>query len=281
MKLLNDDTPIEVYKVGKKKVHVKREDLCTPSPGPTFSKVRGLLPKLLELKYLGYKNIGYTESSISMAGWGVAWICSMLDLNCIIFDPQYVSCGQEHLKVLEYHREKWKELNATVLPVKAGMVRVNYHVCSKTLKENYEKSIMLPLGLPFSETISATEEIAEEEAELKNYKSVVTCIGSGTICAGLLKTFSGKSRLYGVMTRSGNVRRKRKVILDKAGMIEEGLLGTKVNFDIIDPGWEYTKSSQAECPFPCHAYYDLKAWQWLTENIDRLETPILFWNIGS
>jgi hypothetical protein len=87
--------------------------------------------------------------------------------------------------------------------------------------------------------------------------------------------------VYGVMSRTGNIVAKKKAILYKAGVVADGLLGKEIDFHCIDPGWQYTTPSECACPFPCHKFYDLKAWEWLMENIDKLRPPILFWNIGS
>jgi len=253
-----------------------------PEGGPPFSKVRGLLLHLEALKAQGYKTVGYTESSISMAGWGVAWLAPKVGLKAVIFDPQYkTDCGKpDHLKVLDFHRSKWKQLGAEIRPVPAGMVKVNYNICKSRLEKDYN-AIMLPLGLPLKETIRATELIAFKEAQRANYGTVVVCIGSGTICAGLIRGFPASVVINGVMSRSGDVQRKRKEILTKGQIIEDGLLGGIVNFVCIDPGWEYTEKSKIKELFPCHPYYDLKAWEWLVDNVEELEQPVLFWNIGS
>ena len=258
---------------------MKREDLCTPPPGPTFSKVRGLLKRLQTLKAQGIEVVGYTESSISMAGWGVAWLAPQVGLKAVIYDPQYSKNNtDDHLKVLNFHRTKWKELGAEIIPIKAGMVKVNYNICKCALAKRYSNSIMLPLGLPFQETIDETARIAGEYKG--QFKSVVICIGSGTICAGVIKGMPD-AFVYGVMSREGNVTNKYESVVGKARILEEGLLGKKINFQCVNPEWQYTQRSYVEAPFPCHDWYDLKAWQWLVENIDQLESPVLFWNIGS
>jgi len=272
-------TPIEVYN----DIYVKRDDLCFEYPAPPFSKCRGLLMHLAKLKKQGYKYIGYTETSISMAGWGVAWACQELGLTAIIFDPQY----KDTPEVLKYHRKQWKKFNPIILPIKAGMAAVNINICKQWLKQDYPtNSIMLPLGLPFEETIEATA--IETNITLKKYKTkkfptIVTCVGSGTIVAGILKgaTYDNISRqLYGVMTRSGDVKIKKNKILSKAGIIDGELFKPEIELILINPGWEYTQKSLVSCPFPCHSYYDLKAWEWLIKNRDKLIEPILFWNIG-
>jgi len=278
--ILNDNTPIEQYQIQGKFIFVKREDLCTLPPGPTFSKVRGLLKCLEKLKSNGIETVGYTESSVSMAGWGTAWLAPKVGLKAVIYDPQYVENNkdQEHLKVLNFHRKKWQELGAEIIPIKAGMVKVNYNICKKNLAQRYPNSVMLPLGLPFQETIDETARIASQCNG--KFKSVVVCIGSGTICAGIIKGMPS-THVYGIMSRSGNVFNKKKSILSKAVILDQGLIGLNLDFDCIDPGWKYTQRSYVDCPFPCHPYYDLKAFEWMVKHIDELQEPILFWNIGS
>jgi len=278
--VLNVNTPIEEYRIENRIVYVKREDLCTPPPGPTFSKVRGLLKHLQYLKSQGIETVGYTETSISQAGWGVAWLAPKIGLKAVIYDPQYSNTNKniDAMQVLVFHRAQWKKLNAEIIPIKAGMAKVNYNICKKNLVEKYPNSIMLPLGLPFQETIDETARIASQyEAR---FKSVVICIGSGTICAGIIKGMPSV-HVYGIMSRSGNIFNKRRSILAKAKFMEGGLMGKLRDFECINPGWEYTQRSYTNCPFPCHPYYDLKAWEWLIENIGTLKEPILFWNIGS
>ena len=82
------------------------------------------------------------------------------------------------------------------------------------------------------------------------------------------------------MCRTGNVKLKLKNIEKKAGIQNNGLFKSKVNFNLINPGWGYTENSKAVCPFPCNPFYDKKAWEWLINNEFKLKSPILFWNIG-
>lgn len=277
--MIIDNTPIETYPVDGIDIYVKREDLCVQRPGPPFSKMRGLFAYLSTLKQRGISTVGYTESSISMAGWGVAWLAQKLDMTAVIYDPQYSESNKkDHLSVLEYHRQQWKAAGAEIRPIKAGMVKVNYNICSKLLQQEFPGAIMLPLGLPLQETVDATAAIAAEYDG--HFSSVVVCIGSGTICAGLVKGMR-RCEIYGIMSRSGNESIKHQSIIKKAGVLNGGLLGRGAFLDCIDLGMEYTEKCDVEIPFPCHSYYDAKAWKWLTQNIQRIMKPILFWNIGS
>jgi len=220
-----------------------------------------------------------------MAGWGVAWLAPLIGLKAVIFDPRYsTTCGRpKHLDVLDFHRSKWKELGADILPVDAGMVKVNYNICKNELEKKYPNSIMLPLGLPFEETVEETARIAHWYDG--HFKNVVVCIGSGTICAGLVRGLPS-AKVIGIMSRSPGSKKaaiiKGTQILEKSGVLIAGLFGRPDSgLSVFDPGWQYTEPSENPAPFPCHPYYDLKAWEWLTDHVKELEPPILFWNIGS
>jgi len=267
------ETPVEIYKIGDIDVLVKREDMAIKYPAPPFSKVRGLISNLNKLKIKGFKIIGYTETSVSMAGWGVAWACKELGLKAIIFDPQY----KKTPSLLKYHRKQWKKFDAELIPIKAGRAKVNWYI-SKKILQKYLDSILLPLGLPFEETVLETKIQAEKCLDKYKPKSIVVNVGSGTICSGIIQA-ANYAKVYGIMGRTGDIIKKKKFIQQKSGFILNGLLKNR-ELILEDPGWKYAERSIIKCPFSCHPYYDLKAWEWLIKNIKKLERPILFWNIG-
>lgn len=270
-------TPIKDYIYQDAFFWVKREDMSCSFPGPPFSKIRGLMPVLERLKREGKTHIGYTETSISMAGWGVAWGCKQLGLKAVIFDPQY----KKTPKLLIFHRKMWKRFDASIIPIKAGMAKVNYYICKKDLIKYYgDKAEMLPLGLPFKETIQAAEKEAIETRlhSIIDFETIVICVGSGTVAAGVVSGFKDKT-IFGIMSRTGDIKRKNKIICQKGQFDTEGLF--KIDFRLIDPGWKYTESCDIDIPFPCHPYYDAKAFKWMIENYNDLKKPVLFWNIGS
>ncbi len=271
-------TPVETYTVADRPVLVKREDLCAPPGAPPFSKIRGLFVHLTKLKAAGYQVVGYVETCISMAGWGVAWACEQLGLRAVIFDPQY----KQTPAVLAYHRKQWARYPVTLIPQQAGMARVNWNIARNQLLAQYGPSaILLPLGLPLAESIEASAVEAARAASATPFDAVVVNVGSGTIAAGVWRGLrTGQGTVYGVMGRTGDVTRKQRLIERKAGVSSAGLFKAPWRFELIDPGWQYTDKSVHPCPFPCHAYYDRKAWQWLCENIDAIPGQILFWNIG-
>jgi hypothetical protein len=230
------------------------------------------------LKKSGFSTVGYAESAISMAGWGVAWCAKMLDMKAVIYDPQY---KRETPKLLEIHRKEWAKYDPVTVGVPAGRTKINFYFAKKHLQENYPKSIMIPIGLRVQETVDATG--AEWVRTMDNFQPDVTVVpvGSGTILAGILKYAKElDGELVGVMCYTGSQNRKAKSIFAKAGKSPGALLFPAVNMSLVDAGWEYTEYATTYCPFPCHPYYDLKAWDWLVKNMKVLKGKVLFWNIG-
>ena len=273
------DTPVEEHTIEGKAFLVKREDLACPPPGPPFSKIRGLWVHMQKLKQSGVTTVGYVETAISMAGIGVAWVGKELDMKAIIYDPQY-SPNHPARATHESHRRKWKEFGAEIIPLKPLMTKINFNIARKLLAEDHER-VMLPLGLPFQETV---EETAQQvvKTDLTGIKTIVVCVGSGTICAGIAKGVSRlriRPKIIGVMCRTGNRDQKKKNVAQKAGVEFDGLFG--IQLDIINPGWEYIDREEITPPFPCNPFYDQKALRYLLDHYNRLVKPLFFWNIGS
>jgi len=274
------NTPVEKHLIEGQEIYVKREDLSCLSPGPPFAKVRGLYPVLEKLKREGIKVVGYTETSISMAGWGISYFCKSLGMKSVIFMPRYKD-GLRHNQ--EFQISKWREFEAEIIPIeKPNRMAINFYRARKILTERYASSVMLSQGLPFEETV---QEVSIQASSISShFKTIISCIGSGAMIAGILRDLSFKKIcngaapfVYGILVSKKDPAIMKKRILKMAGM--GGFI--KNSLSIIDYGYEYVDKEVCDCPFPCNIYYDRKAWKWLMDNITIIEKPILFWNIGA
>ena len=278
MKKPKEGTPIQIVDKMGVRAFVKREDMAVDPPAPPFSKIRGLYSHLKKLKSRGVSVVGYTETAISMAGWGVAWVCSELGMKAVLYDPQYKVTPP----LLKFHRKQWIQFEPEIVPIPAGRAKVGYYISRKHLLDAYgPNAVMLGLGIPLEETIAetATEWRRTMDGLPEPPGTTVVNVGSGTICAGIVRGWKeGEGKIIGVLGRSGSIWSKTRYIQTRAGQDVNGLLGPP--FKMIDQGWKYTEKSRYKSPFPCHPYYDMKAWEWLSENINNLEPPVLFWNIG-
>jgi len=139
------------------------------------------------------------------------------------------------------------------------------------------------LKLPESITENAAEAV-RTAPHLPPSGTLVISISSGTVAAGVLLGFAQAGLLdnYNVILHMGYSRSQdatREYIEKVSGLS----LGDRIKF--IDEGYGYADAApkNAQAPFPCNKFYDLKAYHWLSKQ-DPEEVrgwgPVVFWNIG-
>jgi hypothetical protein len=256
---------------------VKREDLCSPSPGPSFSKLRGVEARLRKLKAEGVTEIGVLDTIHSKAGWGVSWLCSELELECYNFYPVYK--GEDGLRE---NQEMSASLGAVMMPLKAGRSSILFHQAKKQLAEVTDgEGYMMPNALKLDESVEATAVEVEEYTPERLLKGTwVVSISSGTLGAGVIRGLCrmGVDDQITLILHLGYSRSEdavTKYLYSAAGYWIE-------NTYIVDEGYDYkAKVPHEDIPFPCNPYYDAKAWRWIEDRGPELEQPVSFWNIGA
>jgi len=267
-----DHTPIEIYDG----ILVKREDLFRPPPYPPLSKLRGVEAVVKREKKNGKTIFGALDTSVSMSGQGLAAVCREQGCKAIVCFPWYV--GQTSL---EPQQRICEELGAELVKIRAGRVGVMYHHAKIEVAKR--GGIIFPMGMTLAET--AAEVHKEAFHTLKKYKvrSIVLSVGTGTILAGvvmavkelLVEKDQGPFDVWAISCGMDPDKQRRRMQKIGISPIAEGL-----NFHHLLDHYSYYDQATAPCPFNAHPNYDLKAWDWLLRNRDRLEGPILFWNIG-
>lgn len=281
MDLVIRGTPWEVYCVDGVDVHVKREDLCCPEPGPSFSKIRGVEAYLRV--QAPRTPIGVLDTVHSKAGWGVAYICQALGLPCFDFFPVYRSewaddTGNDYyLREFQEHAE---DLGAELVPLDAGRSSILYHQAKKLLAERTNgRGLMMPNALKLSETIESTaHEVFDYTPKELLSGTWIVSISSGTIGAGVIRGLSwagAQAMVVAHMGYSRSIDAARNYMINSAGV-------DPYRLRLVDDGYAYKdKVPNTQIPFPCNEYYDAKAWQFLVKYMDCHEQPVVFWNIGS
>jgi threonine dehydratase len=273
------DTPIEIHLLNGQTVYVKREDLFMSGGGlpyPALAKLRGAKLFIEKLKAQGVTKIGVFDTRISRAGQGVACVCKELELECFTAFPQLI--GTE---LAEQHKIAGS-VGAHLFPMKGGRTAVLYAQFKNKMEEL--GVYPMPLGLVCSETVKVTSKVAWETLEQLKFegidiKTIVLSTGTGTIATGVHLGSKEKGVVViGIscgMSITEQLNRMRKM----SYVVQDNL-----SYDflkLISPEYEYyDKLDTSSCPFPTSPYYDMKAWDWLSRNIDKVEKPILFWNIG-
>jgi 1-aminocyclopropane-1-carboxylate deaminase/D-cysteine desulfhydrase-like pyridoxal-dependent ACC family enzyme len=280
--MIVNNTPLETHMLNGVPILVKREDLCCPFPGPSFSKIRGVVA---HIKNRTESVIGVLDTYHSKAGWAVAYVCLELGKQCVDFWPRFKADNYTGGPAPRFQQQQAAELGATLVDLQAGRSAILYHTAKKHLRENYPDSYLMPNALKLPESITENAAEAVRTApHLPGSGTLVISISSGTVAAGVLLGFAQARLLdnYNVILHMGYSRSQdatREYIEKAAGLT----LGDRIKF--IDEGYGYADAApkNAQAPFPCNKFYDLKAYHWLStlepeELIGR--GPVVFWNIG-
>lgn len=261
-------TPVKEYVLNGVPIFVKREDLCCPKGSPRFAKIRGLEVHMVKsAANYGVKTFGVLDSMHSKAGWGTAWLCKKMNLNCVLYYPKYKKPRPKSQSQIEAEK-----LGAVLHAIPAGRQSILWYQARKLFTDTYSHAEMLPNGLTLQECAEATYiECTKTEDEYFG-GTVIVSTSTGTIARGVaqfLKQFYPKTKLIIHMGYDRSERTVSKIV-------------DYTNMKIINEGFQYRDSVKTDCPFPCNPYYDLKAWKWLSEQKSMpFREPILFWNIGA
>lgn len=282
MTMCIQNTPVEDHRetLG---CFVKREDLCCPG-GPNFSKARGVYAHIAKRPE---RFIGVLDTSHSQGGWAVARACQLLGKQCVNFYPEFkASQGAIPAAVRES-----MALGAQLLPLRAGRSAVLYHGARAWLAghpDQVEGSYyMMPNALKLEESVEETAaEVARTFPRLDNSRlPVLVSASSGTIAAGVLRGLvhaGWRGRLIVHMGYSRSVDAVHTYVTRMARV--DGIdLVSQAGIQVVDEGYEYKDAARPgdDPPFPCNAYYDLKAFRWwMREGRARHGPVALLWNIG-
>jgi 1-aminocyclopropane-1-carboxylate deaminase/D-cysteine desulfhydrase-like pyridoxal-dependent ACC family enzyme len=266
--LVLSQTPIEEHLVGRRKVYVKRDDLCCLPPAPPLGKLRGLELVMQRLVAAGQKTIACWDTRFSKLGVGLAAVARQFDgVQAIVCYPQL-----KNGEVPETIRQSAR-LGAEIVPMRGNHVSIC--LAQATRLVNLRHGIMLPFGLDCVESVNA---IAAEAhfipAALLRRATVVLSCGSGVTLAGLLRGLVRMPRQLVGVSSGRSVSKLQQCIRKYVDPIP-------ANVTLVPANMRYDYTPRQHCPFPAHPNYDLKAWKYLVDNSKSLQSPLLFWNIGA
>lgn len=278
--MIVDNTPVEVHQIKGREILVKREDLCCPFPGPSFSKIRGVVA---HIKARPEPVIGVLDTYHSKAGWAVAYVCQNLGKQAVDYWPRYKKDPENGLP--RPQQQHARAMGSKMVAIKAGRSAILYHTARKHLTEKFPgESYLMPNALKLPESITENAaEAARTVPHLPEAGTLVLSISSGTVASGVLQGFqqAGVLDRWDVILHMGYARSidACRAYMEKAAGLT---LGDRVRF--VDEGYGYADAApeSAAVPFPCNPYYDAKAWAYLQQPgvLDAIEGPVVFWNIG-
>ena len=151
--LVRPGTPVDRVRINGEVVLVKREDICSPFPGPQFSKIRGVVSHIAARPE---QLIGVLDTYHSKAGWAVSYVCRALGKDCINFWPRFKADAFDHLRE---QQQMSRQHGAVLIPLKAGRSAILYHQARRQLGEvlsKYNDRYLMPNALKLPETITET-----------------------------------------------------------------------------------------------------------------------------
>lgn len=264
--MLTDNTPIEQL---SPLLFVKREDLASPYPGPSFAKIRGVLAHMAKRPET---LIGVLDTFHSKAGWAVSYCARHLGKRCLDFFPHYKADTAE----LRPQQAMAHQLGAELVALPAGRSAILFHAAKKRCLA--AGGYMMPNALKLPETVEEcrAEVLRSPRDLLASFDRLIISVSSGTIASGVLLGFQDLALRPEVILHLGYDRSEKELL---AYIAHYGVDVSRMR--VVNERFGYKDASRAApAPFPCNPHYDLKAWAWMLDA--RLPAKrTLFWNIGS
>lgn len=288
-RMLRQNTPVEDHR-SEFGLLVKREDLSCKAPGPAFSKARGVYE---HIKARPEDTIGVLDTYHSQAGHAVARACDILGKTCVNFYPEYkAEPGPRE------PQERAAKLGAQLWGLPAGRSAILYHHAKKELLGTYPGAYLMPNALKLPETVTETAREVGYLAAGQWPSAVILPSSSGTIAAGVIAGFVERrifdfTELPQFIIHLGYSRSHNEVMEYVCGQVSRYIIA-KVDLTsshaeewtpmikLIDEGYQYKDRARAgdTPPWPCNAYYDLKAFRWWQRERVNFGGNVLLWNVG-
>lgn len=267
-------TPIEIYKLKGKDVHVKRDDLVgNGTTLPRWAKIEGIR-RILESDEIDKdKPLVHLSVYGSWTGWTLSELCKEYGIEFISAYPDSKTYPPEIL-------EKIKGNGAVLYPMKPNMMKLLENKLGGIAKrEGWQQ---LPYAFNHPTYVNYMQSRMAEVLEKENFDHLVISIGSAVTASGLIREFlqykdwkdllNNKRKVHAI-TMSSVASTKKILNFNKAGDLN--------NINIYKSPYEFNDfMDDYEVPFDCNEFWDKKMWYWLEENIESLDGKILFWNIG-
>jgi hypothetical protein len=174
--------------------------------------------------------------------------------------------------------------------MKAGRTKILFYQAKKQAEENNQ--IMLPIGLPFFETIE--EVIKEINLVYQKYLTgtIILSAGSGTILTGIILGLKQMNILpnkiiaitpgMSIQKLDSRIHQRINEFMDMYNLFFPVQFSPILNkLFLYKSEREYYEQIPMNTPFPSNSYYEGRAWEYLINNINNITPPILFWNIGT
>lgn len=267
--IIEENTPIEKYKVKGHTVYVKREDLQGDGVNsPAWGKLlatREMVKNLPDDRPLIALN---TYGSFS--GWALSAICKELDVEFHMVHPKTKLIHDDYMDICSANGTHFHEL-------RPNMFKIMYGQLGKIATDNNYQQLAYAYNSPVYLKFAAKRMLNTLQNAKVKFDNIVIPSGSGVTLSGLAAgvfRFNPNANIYtcsvGTMGGVNDQLTRYPTLAARRDQIHNTVSEYEFN-DLMK--W-------CEVPFPCNQFWDKKAWHWLEQNIDKLEGRTLFWNLG-
>ena len=170
--IIREHTPIEEYKIGSRKVYVKRDDLMGDGEIlPPWGKLTALRNVLKEVN--PSKPLIHLSVYGSWSGWALSEISKELGYEFIMAYPKSKKYPESMLEKVD-----------KVLPLKPNMMSILYNKVGSIARE--KDYIRLPYAFDHSTYIDTQRKRFREVKKELNFDHLVVSSGSGVTCLSLI-----------------------------------------------------------------------------------------------
>jgi hypothetical protein len=272
--VLTANTPVEVYELKGRQVHVKRDDLVGDGKVfPRWAKIEGIR-KILQSEAI---NKSKPLAHLSVYGSWTGWVLSQL---CKEEGIEFVSAYPDTQKYPKGLLEKIQSNGAQMLPMKPNMMALLDNKLSSICKQNGWQRLPYAFNHPMYVDYMASR--MDEVLQNYEFDHLVVSMGAGVTCSGLIRRFleytdwkdiaKNKRQVHGVTMSS--IGSTKTILQQNRAYDPNNVHIYKSSYAFDDMMEDYN------VPFDCNEFWDKKMWYWLEQNIEKLEGNILFWNIG-
>lgn len=253
---------MEAYKVRGETLIVMRDDLRYKSPLPHHAKMEALDMLIRHKKSASYKLIGCFCTTHGIWQFGLPHLALKHNMDSIVVYPS-MNIGKipQGLRV---------NLNGYRLEqIKPNMVAINGAQAKRIVED--AGGYYVPFGV---DEMVAVHHMSNR-INIGNIGTLIVPCGSGvTLAAILMSIVKHQNNVEKIVAVSAGrpIKSIKKTILQYTGVPDY--------VEFIDT-YKYDEIPDISCPWNAHPYYELKAYDWLYNNIKRLSGPIIFYNIGS
>ena len=267
-------TPLEVYELKGRKVHVKRDDLVGDGIlYPRWAKIEGIRRILRSDVVDKTKPLVHLSVYGSWTGWALSQLCKEEGIEFISAYPT----TEKFPKVLI---DKVVENGGKLYPMRPNMMALLDNKLGSDAKKNGWQR--LPYAFNHKMYVDYMAMRMQEVLEKEDFDHLVVAMGAGVTCSGLIRQFleykdwkdivKNRRQVHGITMSSINSTR---------AILEENHAGDLNNVHIYKSPYAFDDMMpNYEVPFDCNEFWDKKMWYWLEQNIEKLDGKILFWNIG-